>query len=175
MEWARRLLKTIVGRQSVWCGIEWMILCREKGENERYRSHGPAALDGGSAYAASWGILSILKLVTSEGWLMRRDIPRKPLPPQTTSFFFAAEAIECGGVSRCGKRRDEMPKARSVDVTHAIQNDRAEPGCACCQDLRGESRSVCRKPLGNVHTPPHYTPNAFAQHRSAACDFKTFL
>lgn len=99
-----------MGRQSVLCGIKWMLLCREKGENERYRSHGPAALDGGSAYAASWGILSILKLVTSEGWLMRRDIPRKPLPPQTTSFFFAAEAIECGGVSRCGKEGTKCPK-----------------------------------------------------------------
>lgn len=30
---------------------------------------------------------------------MRGDVPRNPLPPQTTSFFFAADAI---GKAWCG-------------------------------------------------------------------------
>lgn len=31
------------------------------------------------------------------------DVPRKPLPPQTTSFFFAGEAIGRRGGVLCGE------------------------------------------------------------------------
>lgn len=33
------------------------------------------------------------------GDVLRGDVPRNPLPPQTTSFFFAADAI---GKAWCG-------------------------------------------------------------------------
>lgn len=48
------------------------------------------------------------------------DVPRKPLPPQTTSFFFAGEAIgRRGGVVRRGRWLFYLadPRRRVVDIT----------------------------------------------------------
>lgn len=46
------------------------------------------------------------------------DVPRNPLPPQTTSFFFAAEAIGSYSFAVKENTREEIKlRARSVDVT----------------------------------------------------------
>jgi hypothetical protein len=54
----------------------------------RYRSHGPATVGSSAAYPASFALSVSIRGQKNGG------VPKNPLPPHTTSFFFAvADAV----------------------------------------------------------------------------------
>lgn len=92
--------------------------------------YGPAAVGGGFADAGSW-----VWLLASERVLLGDlggMLPRNPLPPQTTSFFFAADAIGrvwCGAIAREGAAIKFGDGTRVLMSLHRGSDRRAEQGC----------------------------------------------
>lgn len=104
--------------------------------------------------------------------------PRKPLPPQTTSFFFAAEAIVVSS-AREKKLETRSSKWRVVRSLRRSYPPKVGPGShATCQDSRGEPQileaafEMLNDFTPNLGSPFHTAPDL---HLNLCCCVSLFL
>jgi hypothetical protein len=86
---------------------------------------------------------------------MLKYSPRKPLPPQTTSFFFAAEAIVVSSVKERSLKLAAEIESGEVTAPKALHHRRAGGTRVPrdCQDSRGEEPNVGSRMCNAQH--PH--------------------